>query len=300
MNSTSPVELREKWLKQIGSTHIHSVWGQLWRMIYSDLNLRTISFIADKEPGCPFNNPMIRRLATDSFASLQALGVRRLWSSRRDDISVKRIILNMKRNIVVFTRENYLTWSGLPYEIPSFSDTELSRTPIRPLPGSAFVSPNHPLMITMRTTQAHIQFDRLSKTGPGDREPSDHIPKQLFEVLERHVESTGINKVVDWSSQYVAHSGDPDHPSWKNLDPTWGDIELSQRALAQVAQVISGMVLNGPASATLVPTSQYNRFEFLENVVTQETLKIAHEKRGELENERNSWLMGDLLAVIGW
>ena len=56
MNSTSPVELREKWLKQMGSTHIHSAWGQLWRMIYSDLNLRTISFIADKEPGCPFKS----------------------------------------------------------------------------------------------------------------------------------------------------------------------------------------------------------------------------------------------------
>ncbi len=284
----------------MGNPQIHSVWGQLWKMIYSDLNSRTIGSITDSAPDCPLNNPMVRRLVTEGYAPLQALGIRRLWSERKDDISVRRIILDMKQNIAVFTRENYLAWSGLPYNIPRLSDEELSRIPVNPLPGSAFVSPDSPLMILMRTSQAHDQFDRLSKTSPESRKASDHIPKRLFEILENHIQSSGIDKVIGWSHQYVAHAGDPDHPAWKDLNPTWSDIESSQRALAQAAQIVSGMVLNGPASAQLVPTAQYDRFEYLENVVDRETLQKAHEKRAELEDDRNSWIMGDLLGVIGW
>ena len=301
MNSTNPLGLRAKWLNQMGSPKTHSVWGQLWKMIYSDLSLRTIGLITEIEPNCPLNNPMVRRLAIEGYAPLQALGIRRLWSERRDDISLRRILLDMKRNIAVFTRKNYLAWSGLPYNIPRFTGEELSRIPVSPLPGSAFVSPDSPLMVTMRTSQAHEQFDRLSKTRPADRKPSDYIPKRLFEVLENHVQSSGIGKVINWSHQYVAHAGDPDHSTWKDLNATWGDIESSQRTLAQVAQIISGMVLNGPFSATLVPTSQYDRFEFLENAIAPETLKKAHEKRAKLENDRNFWVMGeDLLKVVSW
>lgn len=301
MNSTSPMQLRAKWIKQMGNPQIHSVWGQLWKMIYSDLNHRTIGFITALDPCCPLNNPMVRRLVTDGWIPLQVLGIRRLWSERKDDISVRRIILEMKQNIAVFTRENYLDWSGLQYNIPRFSDEELSRRPVSPLPGSAFVSPDSPFMLTIRISQAHEQFDRLSKTSPDNRKPLDHIPKRLFEVLENHVRSSGIGKVVNWSHQYVAHAGDPDHPSWQDPKATWGDIESSQRTLAQVAQIISGMVLNGPFSAMLVPTAQYDRFEFLENAIAPETLKKAHEERAKLEDDRNFWVMrGDLLKVIGW
>ena len=300
MSPIEPLDLRAKWLKQMGSPQIHSVWGQLWKMIYSDLNLRTIGLITEIEPTCPLNNPMVRRLVTDGWIPLQVLGIRRLWSERKDDISIRRIILDMKQNIVVFSRENYLAWSGLPYNIPRFTDEERSRIPVNPLPGSAFVSPDSPFMVTMRISTAHEQFDRLSKTSPVDRKPSDHIPRRLFEVLENHIQSSGIDKVVGWSHQYVAHAGDPDHSAWKDPKATWGDIESSQRALAQVAQIISGMVLNGPASAQLVPTAQYDRFEYLESVVARETLQKAHEKRAELEGDRNSWIMEDLLEVIGW
>ena len=300
MSPIGPLDLRTKWLKQMGNPQIHSVWGQLWKMIYSDLNLRTIGLITEIEPNCPLNNPMVRRSVTDGWIPLQVLWIRRLWSERKDDISVRRIILDMKQNIAVFTRENYLAWSGLHYDIPIFTDEERSRIPVNPLPGSAFVSPDSPFMITMRTLQAHEQFDRLSKTDPENRKPSDHIPRRLFEVLENHVKGSGIDKVVNWSHQYVAHAGDPDHYNWKDQKATWGDIESSQRALAQVAQILSGFVLNGPASAQLVPTAQYDRFEYLENVVSRETLQKAHEKRVELECDRNSWIMGDLLGVIGW
>jgi len=300
MNSSNPLELRAKWINLMGNPKTHSVWGQLWKMIYSDLNYRTIGIITKLDPCCPLNNPMVRRLVTDGWIPLQVLGIRRLWSERKDDISVRRIILDMKQNIAVFTRENYLAWSGLPYYIPRFSEEEQSRIPV-PLPGSAFVSPDSPFMVTKRITTAHEQFDRLSKTSPVDRKPSDHIPKRLFEVLEKHVQSSGIGKVVNWSHQYVAHAGDPDHSSWKDPNATWGDIESSQRTLAQVAQIISGMVLNGPFSATLVPASQYDRFEFLENAIAPETLKKAHEERAKLENDRNFWVMGeDLLKVISW
>ena len=300
MSPSGPLDLRAKWLNQMGNPKTHSVWGQLWKMIYSDLNLRTIGLITEIEPNCPLNNPMVRRLAIEGYAPLQALGIRRLWSERGDDISLRRILFDMKRNIAVFTRKNYLDWSGLPYNMPRFTDEELSRIPVSPLPGSAFVSPDSPLMVTMRISQAHEQFDRLSKTSPVDRNPSDHIPKRLFEVLENHVQSSGIGKVINWCHQYVAHAGDPDHSIWKDLNPTWGDIESSQRTLAQVAQILSGFVLNGPASAQLVPTAQYDRFEYLEKVVDRETLQKAHMKRAELEDNRNSWIMGDLLGVICW
>ncbi len=300
MSLTEPLALRLRWLKQMGNPQIHSVWGQLWKMIYSDLNHRTIGLITEIEPNCPLNNPMVRRLVTDGWIPLQVLWIRRLWSERKDDISVRRIIHDMKRNISVFTRKNYLDWSGLPYKVPRFTDEELLNNPVRPLPGSAFVSPDSPFMITMRISTAHEQFDRLSKTSPVDRKPSDHIPKQLFEGLENHVQSSGIGKVVNWSHQYVAHAGDPEHYSWKDQKATWGDIASSQRVLSQVAQIISGMILNGPFSAQLVPTAQYDRFEYLENVVSRDTLQKAHEKRAELECDRNSWIMGDLLGVIGW
>ena len=303
MALTQAFTLRNKWLNQIGNPaklQIHSVWYQLWKMIDSYLDLTIIGFIAELEPNCPFNNPMIRRLARDGFAPLQALGIRRLWSVRRDDISINRIIQEMKGNISVFSRENYLAFSELPYDIPIVSTQDLFTHPPSPLPGSAFVSPDSSFMINQRTRQAHEQFDRLSKTEPPNRKPSDRIPKRFFDILLSHISGSGIDKVTEWSHQNIAHAGNQDHPTWKELNPTWNDIWSAQRTLSQVAQIISGLVLNGPASAQLVPTAQYNKFEFLEKVISRETLIKAQEKKVELEAERNSWLKGDLLKVIGW
>lgn len=276
MRSTRYFDLRVKWIKQMGDTQIHSVWQQLWRMIYQDLNIRTINFITDLEPNCPLNNPMIKKIVREGHAQFQAISIRRLWSDTKGDLSLKRILSEMKKNISVFTRENYLAWSGLPYNTTPITDEEF------------------------RIEQAHTQFDHLSKTIPENRKQSDSIPRRLFEVLERHVQNSGIEKIVDWSSKNVAHAGDPDHPYWEDIKATWDDIESSQRALAQVAQIISGIVLNGPIVVPFVPTPQYDRFEYLTNVLSQETLQKAYKHQSELENNRNSWIEGNILEVVGW
>lgn len=300
MRSTRHFDLRVKWIKQMGNTQIHSVWQQLWRMIYLDLNIRTINFITDLEPNCPLNNPMIKKIVREGHAPFQAISIRRLWSETRGDLSLKRILSEMKKNISFFTRENYLACSGLPYNTAPITDEELSRLSVPSLPGSSFVSPSSPSMLNIRIEQAHTQFDHLSKTIPENRKQSDSIPRRLFEVLERHVQNSGIEKIVDWSSQNVAHAGDPDHPYWEEIKATWDDIESSQRALAQVAQIISGIVLNGPTVVLLVPTPQYDRFEYLTNVLSQETLQKAYKHQSELENNRNSWIEGNILEVVGW
>ncbi|QFG77835.1 hypothetical protein F6A13_03675 [Acidithiobacillus sp. 'AMD consortium'] len=298
-------EKRTRWLGWLQADPYHPIWSQIVALVDEDLMGRTIACAAENDPESPLHNPMIKRMIVNGHRDAQVLGLRRLMSKGNNVISLHRLLSDMKGHSDVFTREIYVAGCGLPYDISIASASpSLPNFPSRAIPGSAFVSLDGPYGQSVRSEAAHQQFDRLSMTTSDTRKRFDRIPNALFALLEKHIKGSGIDDIIKWSHQFIAHPGDATAQGWQDLQITFDKVEVAQRSIVQVIHLISGAILQGPVLFGIVPVAQYSRFARLEKMVDPGALKQARAKWKELENDRNSWLLSetprDLLDVIGW
>src|SRR5712692_4048025 len=135
--------LRAKWLGWIQADPNHSIWTQLFAMISNDLAVHTIAYAAEQDAESPLHNQLLARTILQGHRDAQILGVRRLMDKRDDVVSLGRLLREIKDNLCVFTRENYISGSGLPY-----------------------------------SHQTH-RFDRLSLVAPDQRKRTDRISEAL-------------------------------------------------------------------------------------------------------------------------
>lgn len=99
---------------------------------------------------------MIAEAVRGRHRDAQVLGIRRLMDERRDVISLGRLLRDIKKNAVLFTRENYVSGTGLPYNLPSIDPS--MAIPSGGVPGTAFVSWDSPLGGSHLTEAAHTRF----------------------------------------------------------------------------------------------------------------------------------------------
>ena len=297
-------EKRARWLGWLQADPYHPIWSQITALIDEDLMGRTIACAAENDLESSLHNPMIKRMVINGHRDAQVLGIRRLMSKGNDVISLHRLLSDMKRHSDAFTREIYVAGCGLPYDTSIASASPSLRDIPRTIPGSAFVSLDGPFGQSTRSEAAHQQFDRLSMTTSDTRERHDRIPKDLFAQLEKHIKGSGIDDIIKWSHQFIAHPGDATAQGWQDLQITFDKVEVAQRSIVQVIHLISGAILQGPILFDIVPVAQYSRFAHLEKIVGPGALKQARAKWKELENDRNSWLLSEnprgLLDVVGW
>jgi len=286
-------ELRKKWLAWLQADSNHPIWSQLFKIVVNDLAVRTLVAAAENDPQSSLHNPLIVRIILEGHQDAQILGIRRLWDNDTRVISLRRLLKDIRANLNVFTREIYISESGLSYN-PS------SETAIPP----EYVSHSSPILSPLLTEKAQRRFDRLSKIPSERRVRTDRIPKGLIDHLEKHIAKSGADDIMKWSHQFVAHAGDSQAKGWRDPEATFEKGIAAQKSIVQVVQLISTQLLQGPSFGTLVPT-QSNPFHRLDQLVSQQALETARQLWDGLEKDRNSWLQNDrgtpdLLTVVGW
>lgn len=290
-------ELRKKWLGWLQADPNHPIWSQLFKMIANDLAVRILAAAAENDPQSPLHNPLLVRTILEGHQDAQILGIRRLWDNDTKVISVRRLLKDIRANLEVFTREIYVSGSGLPYN-PNPGKVIASVT------GPGFVSPSSPILSPLLTERAQQRFDRLSKIPADPRDRTDRIPKAFIDHLEKHIAESGADDIVKWSHQFVAHAGDSHAKGWRDPEATFEKGTSAQKSIVQVVQLISTQLLQGPSFGTLVPiqSSPFHRFDRL---VAPQALEKARQLWDDLEKDRNSWLQNDwgspdLLTVVAW
>jgi hypothetical protein len=101
--------------------------------------------------------------------------------------SLRRLIIEMRRNWPLFTRENSVCHDGLPYDYEAVMVKEMTARAGGGAFWAAITGPD--AWATARL--AHEQFDRLDGIDPGQRAREDRLPKALLGTIESWLDGSG-------------------------------------------------------------------------------------------------------------
>lgn len=295
---------RTEWIAQLYEDSDHSIWKQITSMMWNDAVFRIVNEsrqVANKsgEESAAQNN-MLMKFIVQSYVSSQVLAVRRLTERpARDDqpqrqiISLRRLIDDLRKNRLLLTRENYVSYDGLPYDYQSIKDAFFAERmkDIREEPEFIRMPTDGPDAF-YSSEDCHKAFDKLCGVSPENRRRHDRIPDLVFDQLDAWLKDSDYEKVVKYGNKFIAHAADEfsrqkvkeEHRSF-----TLDEIATVHRALSNVANAISGAILWEGESA-IVPIPQYNVFEKLDMPwVTRDNIPKIRQFQDEHRRSVEAW-----------
>jgi hypothetical protein len=290
---------RREWLMWLDDDEHHAIWTNLSSMVWTDVSYRTLREIVvgqeeRNESGC-LQNTLIAEQIIQGYVARQVLGIRRLLDKRSDVISLRRLIVEMRSNWPLFTRENYVCHDGLPYDYEAVMLKEMAARP-----GGGWVATSGP-EAWATSSMAHEQFDRLAGIDPGTRKREDHLPRSLLDTVDGWLDGSRAEQLADWSHQYLAHAGGPNRR--KQIEEgivTADKISEAIKTLVRATEAVSAYVLfAGGRLNGLVPVAQFDQFEHLVLPAVQPDRDFdASACWDKLSRERDTYAAGVEEALI--
>lgn len=283
----------EKWWRWLKTDSHHALWPQIYSMVLEDMTFRTLATAADLDKESVLHSPILARGLLQGYAAMQGLSIRRLVDRTKNTISLWRLLNDIRNNLHLITRENYVAGHGLPFDPDAATQEYLARGN-----SSGFWADFTGSMAFGPSVQAHGIFDRLSGISVHARTREDRIPVRIIDTLLSWLNANEIGQVVNWSNMRVAHSAD--NASYQSVDfmaltPTIDNISSAQRLIVRVAETITAYILRGPIHGNLVPVFQYSQFNRLDvGVRDQRAIKAAQQRWHDLAAERDRWTNGVL------
>jgi hypothetical protein len=271
-------------------------------MVWTDVSYRTLRQLVigqedRNETGC-LHNTLIAEQIIQGYVARQVLGIRRLLDKTSGVISLRRLLIDMRSNWPLFTRENYVCHDGLPYDCDAVMVREMAA---RAGKGAFWASTTGP-EAWGTSRMAHEQFDRLAGIDPGKRTREDRLPKTLLGTIEGWLDGSGAEELADWSHAYLAHAGGPDRR--KQIEEglvTADKISEAIKTLVRVTEGLSAHVLfAGGRLNGLVSVAQFDQFEHLDEPAVQPGhLGEAPGGWDALSRERDAYAAGVEEELVG-
>jgi hypothetical protein len=293
---------RRRWLTWLDGDEHHAIWTNLSAMVWTDVSYRTLRQIVigqeDRNETTCLHNTLIAEQIIQGYVARQVLGIRRLMDKTSGVISLHRLIIEMRSNWPLFTRENSVCHDGLPYDYEAVMVKEMTARG----GGGAFWAATTGPDAWATARLAHEQFDRHARIDPGQRAREDRLPKALLGTIESWLDGSGAEELADWSHAYLAHAGGPDRR--KQIEEglvTADKISGAIKTLVRVTEALSAYVLfAGGRLNGLVPVAQFDQFEHLDQPAVQPGHKDdAAGFWDALSRERDAYAAGVEDKLIG-
>jgi hypothetical protein len=217
-----------------------------------------------------------------------------------DIISLRRLVKDLRRNLALCTRENYVCFDGLPYDYEAVRHARFMENAGNSGKRGIWVPTSGP-QGDGTSQMAHRQFDKLAGIEPATRSREDRLPASLLATIEKWLDDSGADDLAKWSHAYLAHAGGPEsRKRIADLMVTTNKITDAIKALARVSEAISAWLLfAGGRSNALMPVAQFNPFEKLDKPIMQAGGEAAAYKLWhQLNDERNCYLDGVDTALV--
>jgi hypothetical protein len=252
-------EKREQWEFWFSGNDSHSIWNQISTLLWNHALFCTINELRkiaaqDSNAGIAFNSSVMDMFDA-GYVTRQTLAIRRLTEKPQDDpnravISLRRILFDIRENLSLITRENYVAYDGFPYDP-------------QPCYVSGWIaSSGDKAWLTSKLL--HDNFDRLSGVASSTRNRNDLINGRWINYLDGKLKI--CDDIKTYVDKFVAHGSDPETRSGLSDDQltiTLDRLEKCYQAICQVAAFIYGPFL-WIASVRALPTPQYNHLEHLD------------------------------------
>ncbi len=115
---------RLEWKSWLDDDEHHAIWPTLLGMVFRDVSFASIAELARSNPSGPLTTSLIAEAIIHGHVAQQILAIRRLTDANRQNISLRRLLIDVKNNSHLLTRENLICFDGLPYDYQAVIDAE--------------------------------------------------------------------------------------------------------------------------------------------------------------------------------
>jgi hypothetical protein len=260
----------------------NAIQTQIHLMLLSEMSARVL--IEERRHVTPTNfafAPVLTHLIDSGYFSSQILAIRRLFDTRPDVISLRRVLDDLKKSKLLLTREIFVSFDGTPYE---------PQTPALEKQGFQYTA--SPFSNYSIAIQRHERFDSLSKVKADKRTRFDRIHDDIFARLNQWMETSRAQPLIKVSHKYLAHAAE--QSALQNVSPSglsFAEVEAIQRAIVRVTRAIFDIILNSGVHSEVVPDTPLGFFGQVwegDNLVLSTSRMQAY--WDEMKIERNSWL----------
>lgn len=204
-------EKRKEWLKKLHGRDFHAIFGQLTQLAWKEAVYRTvveaIKFRNAKKTRNMGINEAVFNLLKEGFFRDQATAIRRITDPQdplpyRKIVSLLSIVEDMEQHSGLFTRENYVSHNGIPYDYHPMKMNFL-----RTSRGAGSLPTKGPKAWTT-SELLHKKFDKFSgRRSPNRRARKDLIKIKWFQkIMRRLTYSKDIKEVRIFTNKFIAHS----------------------------------------------------------------------------------------------
>lgn len=227
-----------RWNKWLFEPNV-GIWDQVHNMMIHDSFFRIINELRGKQNEQIGFNWMFLHVFDYCFISSQLSTIRRLaCDGSTDSISIRRLMCDMDQNICYFTRENFVSYDGLPFDDP-YHDVASRR---------------------------HEQFDKLIGSQKDKRKRDDCLPEGFFSKTIRNIGVKFSIQLGKMTNKHIAHTADiTQHKETRSANHILVSLEeLSNchKEICQITNFITYTLLN--MEVDLIPSSVRSPFENFE------------------------------------
>lgn len=251
------------WLKEGDN----SIWRQIHAMIWSDRlfwminESRKISI----EQGGEFaaRSGWLGEMIDQGYYATQLLALRKIMEPaskdpRRQVVSLRRLLDDLKVHRHLFTRENYVCYDGLRFD-PKEAERIYwaENAPVTGVSSEAIGGPADSAM----SERTHCDFDALSDGIGPSRDRFERIREEVFDNLVARLKAAPFDKVRVLANKKIAHAPDETSIPKKGLPKlTFQELWECQQAICEVAGFISSIVIQ-EGNHGIVPIPQLDMFD---------------------------------------
>jgi hypothetical protein len=278
---------RRKCLEYMRGTAETSVMNQVHDLAWHTAVFRTLNEARRIEFDRPVNGAFWE-LTTAGYASLMALGIRKLVDKDPRTDSVWNVIAMVERRPELLTREKFICYDGLPFDYQA-----VQRKYIESLDVSGGV---HVEWLPTKGPDAwgmseimHKAFDRLSGNSQ-KRKRTDTIQMSILITLRDRLSHPAIEKVRTMADRRVAHAERISEGSGAVPIATYNDIDEALKQIVYVANFLSSSFFYDAAFGSVVPAPQFDVLEALDQPwITTDNLPRLHRYWHELCKSMDAW-----------
>ncbi len=301
---------RSEWMDWLERDVHHNIWGQIHSIMWDDAVYRSLNearrFASAGNPTAAING-MFGMFIDRGYVSTQILGICKITDRSDNDpkkgvISLRRLFDDIGDHHHIMTRENFVSYDGLPYDYAAAQQAHIDSETPEELAKSRWVPTKGPDAYGA-SQMVHNAFDKLSGIAADKRTRTDLIHKDVFKTIGAWFDAPIFGKLRTHRNKFIGHAADKfsrQIAPLSRLGLSLDEIAGAQRIIVRIATAIGSHILYGSALGGVVPTPQFNVFENLEMpVVPAANIDEISEWWRRHERERGNWLQERLDLITG-
>jgi hypothetical protein len=303
-------EKRSEWIGWLERDVYHSIWRQIHSIMWNDAVYRCLNearrFASEESPTASLNG-MFGEFIDRGYVATQVLDICKITersdgNPERGVISLRRLLDDIRDHCDLLTRENFVSCDGLPYDYAAVREAYNDSMTPDELGEARWMDTKGPDAWGISEIK-HSAFDKLSGVAADKRTPTDLIHNDVFQTIETWFEAPILRKLRTQRNKFVGHAADefsrPNAPL-DRLGVSLDEIAEAQRVVVRIATAIGSHILYDTALGGVVPTPQFNVFEYLDMpVIPAENMREIADWWGRHQSERDGWLRERVDLITG-